>query len=137
MKGFYVSCGALVVGILLVGAVHAGLPHSSHHSGSRPRHYSGHHQRAQYPRLRQLPRLRIPEQSPGWWGYDPYGGTDDPNAGGYDPNSGGYPLGGDIGGGNVARPPVTPKVGSQLGSDDPNAGGDDPNSGLSARKRHE
>jgi hypothetical protein len=132
MKRFYVSSGALVVGILLAGAVHAGPPRSSHHAGSRSRLYSGHYRKAPQPRLRLLPRLRIPEQPPGWWGYDPdsggyapSGGTEDPNAVDYDPYSGAYPPGGGIDSGNVARPPVIPNVGGQRGTEEPDGGTDD------------
>ena len=142
MKRFYVICGALVVAILLVGAVHAGPSRSSHHSATRSRQHSAHYRKALQPRLRLLPRLRIPEQPPGWWGYDPesggyppYGGTDDSNAVDYDPYSGAYPPGAGIGSGNIARPPITPNVGGPRGSDEPDGGTDDPDAGGDNRNR--
>jgi hypothetical protein len=120
MRGFYASCGALVVGILLVGTVHAGPRPSSKRHGQHSRHYSGHHRRALRPWLLQLPWQWLPEQSQGSvdydtgsGGYDTSSGADDPNAGGPDPNSGDSQTGGDIGGGSVAPPAVPLRGGSQ------------------------
>jgi hypothetical protein len=142
MKRFYAMCGALLVGFLLVGPAHARPPHSSQRSGhqssqrsgQRGRHHAGRHWRVLRPRLGLYPWQWLPEQPPGSAGSDPdagdsdpnsgtidpnaggddpNSGADDPNAGGDDPNSRGSQAGGDVGGGNAARPAVTPKGGSQ------------------------
>jgi hypothetical protein len=123
MKRFYAICGALAVGFLLVGSVHAGPPHSRQRSGQFSRQRSGQLRRqhsgrrsiALRPRPWLLPWQLQQDQSPGSLGNDPdsgdddpAGGTDDPNAGGSDPDN---------------------------GTDDPNNGTDDPNSGTSLRGR--
>jgi hypothetical protein len=139
MKWFSVSCAALVVGILLVGSVHAGKQRSSHRTAHRSRHHSGHHRRMHRPRVRHIRWQRLPQQpqdpgasdlNPG--GYFPDSGGDvpiivpngpiaggpgpasgglGPNAEAYDQNDGGYNPGGDAGGANAARPAVPPKGG--------------------------
>ena len=128
MKWIYAIGGALVVGILLVGPVHAGRPHSSqrsgHHAGKRSgqhaRYQPGRHWRALRPRPQLLPWQWLPEQVPGALGVDPNAvdqapasGIADPNAGGPDPNGGGNQPGGDGGDGNAARPTVPPRAGGQ------------------------
>jgi hypothetical protein len=122
MKRFYASCGALVVGIVLVGPVHAGPRQPSQRAGHRSQHYSGHHRRALRPWLLQVPWRWLPDQSQGPVDYDT-------GPGGYDPNAGGSQAGMDFGGGSVAPPAATPKGGSQRGTVDPGSGTDDPNAG--------
>jgi hypothetical protein len=137
MKRFYAICGALLVGIPLVGPVHAGPPHARQRPGHPSRHQPGRHWRVRS-RPVLLPWQWLPERAPAWWGDDPDTGTDGPNAGGPDltggtdgptddPNAGGPDLTGgtddpnagapqpgeDIGGAKVARPAVTPKGSSQ------------------------
>ena len=124
MKRFCAICGTLVFGILMVGPVQGGLPHSSqragHQAAKRAGPQSGHHWRTHRPRPGLLPWQWLPEQVPGTWAYDPdfgpyapAGGTDEPNAVGYDLNGGDSQPGGDIGGQTVTQPPGTPKVGGQ------------------------
>jgi hypothetical protein len=130
MKRFYASSGALVVGILLVGSVHAGGHHSDPRSGhpSRsahpPRQHSGHHWRALRPWRPQLPWQWLPvlpggnDLNPG--GDDLGPGDDDLDSGAYDSGpegddtgSGSPQPGRGIGGGTVPRPTVIPEGGSQ------------------------
>jgi hypothetical protein len=140
MKRFFTGCAALVVGILLVEAVHAEPRRSGQRAGPRSRQSSAQKQKAPQARLRQLPRraprpwLRrlpsqwLPPQSPAPAVYDPEAGDSDTDSGGLDPNSGRYQQEGDSSGGNGARPVVAPERGNrqrppQLNSRSPRAPG--------------
>jgi hypothetical protein len=121
MKRFYVICSALVVGILLVGSVHAEPPRSGHRFGHHLRYQS----RTFWTWRQQLlvpwvpqPFLPPVDPNPGSVivdpapdGSDPNSVIADPNAGGDDPNAGTYQEGGVIGRGNSKRQVVTPKGG--------------------------
>jgi hypothetical protein len=131
MKRYYAICTALVVGTFLVGPVHAGPPHSSHHSrqrsAPRSRQHSGRPWKMLRPKLRQLPWQWLPEQLPGTWGYAPNAGgydpttvADDPNAVVIDPNNSTEDL-------NPAA------IDPNIPAEDPNAAGADPNTGDSQR----
>jgi len=114
MKRFYVICSALVVGVLLVGSVHAE-PHAS-----------GQHSRTLWTWRQQLPVLWVQQPylcpvdtnpsivipDPASDGADPNSVITDPNAVGDDPNAGTYQEEGVIGGWNSNRQVVTPKGGS-------------------------
>jgi hypothetical protein len=136
MKRFYTICGALVVGSLLVGPVHAepanpgkhtgqhagkhAGQHAGKHAAHQARHQSGRHWRMHRTKPGQLPWQWLPEQDPGSYAYDPEpgayapaGGTEDPGAGGYEPINGANLPGGDIGGRPGTRPPGTPEAGGQ------------------------
>ena len=143
MKRFYRSCGALVVGVLLVGSAHAGSHQASQRAGQQKSHHSRHqvrhHRRAPRPWRPQLPWQeqllpeqglpQIPEQGQllpqqgvpqlfqGSGGSDANGGTNDPVFENADPNSADDAAavqgGGDIGGANAARQAATPKGDSQ------------------------
>jgi hypothetical protein len=135
MKWFYATCGALVVGMLLVGSVHAGHagsrhsgPRAGHHSGPRTglrlSQHSGHNWRAFRPWPRQFRWQWLP-QRPGGNDLNPGGddlipGGDDANSGTYDsgpegpdPNSGGPQPGTDSSDGDVPQTTVTPTGGNQ------------------------
>ena len=110
MKRFYVSCGALVVGILLMGSVHAGPNHpgrrAGHHTSQRAgqrtsqrsRHHLRHHRRVPRPWRLLLPEQeqQLPEQGqsliPGPVQQLPEPGLpqQSPGSGGSDLNSGAY-----------------------------------------------
>ena len=122
MKWLYAGCGALVVGMLLVGSVHAGHAgarrsgqrsgaHSGARAGLRPSRHPGRHWRALRPGLPwQLPWEWL-QQDPEL--YDPNSGIYDPAAEGYDPNSEGPQPEVDTGGATVEEPAVTPNGGNQ------------------------
>jgi hypothetical protein len=115
MKGIYASCGALVVGILLVGPVHAGKHNASQGAGQKSTHHSRHHlrhhkkaQRPWRPRLpwqeqllpeqespqlpeqgQLLPAQGVPQLLQGSGGSAANNGTNDPVSEVAEPNSGG------------------------------------------------
>jgi hypothetical protein len=124
MKRFFTGCAALVVGILLVGSVHAEPRRSGQRAAQRSRHHSVQKRKAPQARFRQLSR-RAPRpwhrrprwqwlqpQSPAPAVYDLDTGDNDTNSGGLDPNSGSYQQE-DSSGGNGARPAAAPEGGAQ------------------------
>jgi hypothetical protein len=102
MKWFYASCGAFVVGILLVGSVDARPPHSGHRSGHRVRHKPAHPRRVVMPWRPQLPWQALPQQT-----QDP--AIDIPDIGGDDPIVVDDQPGVDVIGGNGALPQAMPR----------------------------
>jgi hypothetical protein len=117
MKRFYAGCGALVLGILLVGPVQAGPGHSGQRSGHRPTKQSG--QRARQHKVRHWKTVRpgLPWQYPWEWlqqgpeVVDPAVPVVDPAAGVVAPVSDDQPEV-DTRAVTVAGPTVTPKGGN-------------------------
>jgi hypothetical protein len=131
MKRFVANCAAVLVGVLLVGPVHAGSGQPSKGSGqaasqrfgNRARQHSGPHWRVFRPAPWQPRWQWLPEQPPDVLvdvpnpagvdvipGNDPNLGGDVLIPGGVDPNAAGPQPRRDVRGGNAVRPMAMPRT---------------------------